>query len=81
VYKQKLYGPKYVWFIIGWYPDNWYLENDPAIDCTMEQMKEAVQGHLTTEGLMLNQDNTQTFSGMVSDSNQYVNIVHNESTS
>ena len=24
VYMETLYGNKYVWFIIVWYPDNWY---------------------------------------------------------
>ena len=64
VYKQKLYGPKYVWFIIGWYADNWFME--PDTNCTVDQMKEALEGHFTTEGLMLNSDNNVTVSGMVS---------------
>ncbi|KAI0216715.1 Gamma-aminobutyric acid type B receptor subunit 1 [Lamellibrachia satsuma] len=66
VYKQKVYGPKHVWVIIGWYPDNWYAQPDPNINCTAEEMKAALEGHFTTEGLMLNQDNTTTISGMTS---------------
>lgn len=66
VYKQKLYGPKHVWFIIGWYADNWYAQPDPHVNCTAAQMREALEGHFTTEGLMLNQDNVPTISGMVS---------------
>ena len=26
-YKQRLYGPKYVWFILGWYADDWYVKH------------------------------------------------------
>jgi len=66
VYKEKLYGPKYVWFIIGWYPDNWWAQPDPSINCTADMLKEALQGHLTTEGLMLNPNTDRpTVSGMV----------------
>lgn len=65
VYKQKLYGPKYVWFIIGWYPDNWYRKEDKNINCTADQLKEALDGSFATEGLMFNLDNSRTISGMV----------------
>ena len=60
-----MYGPKYVWIIIGWYPDNWYKQPDTSINCTAEQMQKALEGHFTTEGLMLNQDNSPTVSGQV----------------
>lgn len=70
-YKQKLYGPKYVWFIIGWYADNWYRVLDKNTNrvrdtnCTVEQMQEVLAGHFTTEGLMLNQDqHTRSISNM-----------------
>lgn len=68
MYKQGLYGPSYVWFFIGWYEDNWYESNlsHERIECTREQMKEAAEGHLTTEALNWNQDNQRTISGMVS---------------
>ncbi|MGH0154456.1 UNVERIFIED_CONTAM: hypothetical protein FKN15_027070, partial [Acipenser sinensis] len=54
VFKEKLYGKKYVWFLIGWYADNWFKINDPSINCTVENMTEAVEGHVTTEIVMLN---------------------------
>ena len=67
MYKQGLYGSSYVWFFIGWYEDNWYEANlsQEKIECTREQMKEAAEGHLTTEALNWNQDNQRTISGMV----------------
>ena len=68
IYNRKLYGKRYVWFFIGWYENNWYevgLEKE-GITCTAEQMRIAAEGHLTTEALMWNQDNTEvTVSGMV----------------
>jgi len=53
-YKQKLFGPKYVWFILGWYADNWYMKQNTS--CTVEQMQQVLAGHFTTEGVMFNQD-------------------------
>ena len=36
IYKQKLFGPKYVWFFIGWYEDDWYQKHlkEENINCT-----------------------------------------------
>ncbi|GAA6102951.1 gamma-aminobutyric acid type B receptor subunit 1-like isoform X3 [Tachysurus ichikawai] len=64
VYKEKLYGKKYVWFLIGWYADNWFKIKDPAINCTMEQMTEAVEGHVTTEIVMLNPETVRGASNL-----------------
>ncbi|XP_046543396.1 gamma-aminobutyric acid type B receptor subunit 1-like [Haliotis rubra] len=64
VYKEGLYGKKYVWFIIGWYPDNWYKQADPSINCTVEQLEEALEGHFTTEAVILHQEPTITEVGL-----------------
>ncbi|XP_025112675.1 gamma-aminobutyric acid type B receptor subunit 1-like [Pomacea canaliculata] len=64
-YKEKLYGKKYVWLIIGWYPDNWYRTRDDRHNCTVEQLEEALEGHLTTEAVILHQENTTTDVGMM----------------
>ncbi|ESN97887.1 hypothetical protein HELRODRAFT_101913 [Helobdella robusta] len=50
-YKEKLFYPRHVWFILGWYSDNWYT-NVNGTNCTLEEMKAAVEGHFTTEGVM-----------------------------
>jgi len=68
IYKNKMFGPKYVWFFIGWYEDDWFMDpeylKDEAIECTQDQMIEAAQGHFTTEALMWNQNrNERTYSG------------------
>ena len=68
IYKQKLYGPKYVWFFIGWYADDWYQKwaEDENINCTQTEMEEAAQGHFTTEAQQWNQDHRSlTISGQV----------------
>ncbi|XP_077937408.1 gamma-aminobutyric acid type B receptor subunit 1 isoform X2 [Gasterosteus aculeatus] len=66
VYKEKLYGKKYVWFLIGWYADNWFKIKDPSINCTTEQMTEAVEGHVTTEIVMLNPETVRGASNLTS---------------
>ncbi|XP_026156220.1 gamma-aminobutyric acid type B receptor subunit 1 [Mastacembelus armatus] len=66
VYKEKLYGKKYVWFLIGWYADNWFKIKDPSINCTVEQMTKAVEGHVTTEIVMLNPETMRGASNLTS---------------
>ena len=65
VFKEKLYGKKVVWFLIGWYADNWFKIKDPAINCTVENMTEAVEGHVTTEIVMLNPETIKGASNLV----------------
>jgi len=38
---------------------------DPSINCTADQLKEALEGHITTEAVFLHQEDTVTFSNMV----------------
>ncbi|XP_077064095.1 gamma-aminobutyric acid type B receptor subunit 1 isoform X2 [Siphateles boraxobius] len=66
VFKEKLYGKKHVWFLIGWYADNWFKIKDPAINCTVENMTEAVEGHVTTEIVMLNPETVRGASNLTS---------------
>lgn len=42
-YKHGLYGKKYVWFLIGWYSDSWFVPHkDENINCTAEQVSRAL---------------------------------------
>jgi gamma-aminobutyric acid type B receptor len=61
-YKQNLYGKQHVWFLIGWYEDNWYVPV-PGINCTEQEMLKVLEGHLTTEAIMLNKDDKITING------------------
>ncbi|KAK3782389.1 hypothetical protein RRG08_033031 [Elysia crispata] len=40
--REKLYREKYVWFIIAWYPDNWYKVKDNHHIRIVEQLEEAL---------------------------------------
>ncbi|CAF1583392.1 unnamed protein product [Adineta ricciae] len=62
-YQQKYFGESYVWWLIGWYADNWFLKIDD-IDCTADEMSRAVEGHFTTEIQMLTDSTTRTISGL-----------------
>lgn len=78
VFKEKLYGKKYVWFLIGWYADNWFKIKDPAINCTVENMTEAVEGHVTTEIVMLNPETVRGVSNMVGTQGALSSMPHTE---
>ena len=64
-YKQTLYGKKYVWFIIGRYPDNWYRVKNNRHIWTVDQLKEGLKGLFITESTILHQEPRLTKVGMV----------------
>ncbi|XP_066967377.1 gamma-aminobutyric acid type B receptor subunit 1 isoform X3 [Macrobrachium rosenbergii] len=66
IYKNNLYGKSYVWFFIGWYEDGWYEQHleEEGLNCSRQEMRQAAEGHLTTEALMWNKDKEKTISGM-----------------
>ncbi len=47
MYKNGLYGEKYVWIIPSQYAISWHKQLEHDIDCTADQMGEALEGHLT----------------------------------
>ncbi|XP_064613866.1 uncharacterized protein LOC135477596 [Liolophura sinensis] len=55
-YKQKLYGSKIVWLITGWLEEDWWvhIDNTTGIDCTVSQLKEAIEGHFAIRTIYLN---------------------------
>uniref|UniRef100_A0A915EGG4 Receptor ligand binding region domain-containing protein n=1 Tax=Ditylenchus dipsaci TaxID=166011 RepID=A0A915EGG4_9BILA len=64
-YHHGLYGRRYVWFMIGWYADTWYIPlKGEGINCTRKQMEEAAEYHFTTESIMLSRDKMPAISGM-----------------
>nr|XP_006812189.1 PREDICTED: gamma-aminobutyric acid type B receptor subunit 1-like [Saccoglossus kowalevskii] len=63
-YKQGLYGQKYVYLLPGWYTDGWWIVSDHNIDCTVDQMKEAIEGYISVESLLLSRDDDVTVSGL-----------------
>ncbi|ELU13608.1 hypothetical protein CAPTEDRAFT_204049 [Capitella teleta] len=49
-YKAKLYGPRYVWMLLGGYARNWWTLLDEKTNCTQEQMEDAVEGYISVNG-------------------------------
>ncbi|XP_072176481.1 gamma-aminobutyric acid type B receptor subunit 1-like [Diadema setosum] len=76
-YRQGLYGPKYVWILMGWYHANWwgveteqFLENGENF-CTVAQVDEAVEGYLSMRGFEIQQDLSKiNFNGIYPDSDR-----------
>ena len=71
IYKNEMYGKKYVWFFIGWYEDNWFNSEkhlkEENIGCSRQEMEKAAEGHFTTEAFQWNSDRySPTVSGHVS---------------
>ncbi|CAF1291203.1 unnamed protein product [Adineta steineri] len=62
-YQQNYFGESYVWWLIGWYADNWFLKAHD-VECTPEEMSRAVEGHFTTEIQMLTDATRRTVSGL-----------------
>lgn len=53
--------------MIGWYEDDWYRQGSSEINCTTDEMERAVEGHLTTEALILNRDGRTTIAGVTAE--------------
>ena len=53
-------------FIIGWYPENWYKVKGDRHICNMEQLEEALEGHFTTEAIILHRESSMAKVGIVS---------------
>ncbi|XP_074651672.1 uncharacterized protein LOC141906324 [Tubulanus polymorphus] len=62
-YQQKLYGPRYVWLLLGWYTDSWWRIGNET-NCTHEQLTEAVEGHFTVNSLNTLLGNKRGISGI-----------------
>ena len=43
---MEMFGAKYAWITIGWYPQRWWEAANSA-DCTAEELEEALQNHLS----------------------------------
>lgn len=54
-----MYGVCYVWFILGWFSENWWKEylDEEFIGCIVEQMNKVVNGYIFCDNLKINLDN------------------------
>ena len=67
-YKQGITGKDYVWMLIGWYNHEWWEKEDEHIDCSPEEMREAVKGYISVESLQLGDPDVVTVANIVSKS-------------
>nr|XP_054755802.1 gamma-aminobutyric acid type B receptor subunit 2-like isoform X2 [Lytechinus pictus] len=65
-YKRGMYGAKYVWLLVGWYMRDWWLVEDDRIDCTPEELTEAVEGYFAVDSMDTNIDDRMSVSGLTS---------------
>ncbi|XP_046576507.1 gamma-aminobutyric acid type B receptor subunit 1-like [Haliotis rubra] len=63
-YKVGLYGPKVVWVVNGWYETEWWKVDNPLIDCTVEQLAEAVEGYWAVDRIYQNPRGEKALSGL-----------------
>ncbi|XP_055958259.1 gamma-aminobutyric acid type B receptor subunit 1 [Patella vulgata] len=63
-YKIGLYGRKFLWILVGWYDDNWWMTPDPNIDCTPAQLAEAIEGYIAVDHIYLNPKDSPSVSGI-----------------
>lgn len=62
-----MFGEHYMWLLLDWYDNKkWWLVKDGEIDCTEEQMKQAVEGYFSIESARIVPNKLPTVSGMVS---------------
>ena len=62
-----MYGKGYAWLIPGWYPHNWYAEEDDDVDCTVDELINVVESsmYISTQERLLGQRDAMTVAGIV----------------
>ncbi|XP_071496381.1 gamma-aminobutyric acid type B receptor subunit 1-like [Diadema antillarum] len=76
-YRNGLYGPKYVWILMGWYHANWweystnqFLERGENF-CSLEQVQTVVEGYLSLRGFEIQEDLSEiNFNGIYPDNDR-----------
>ncbi len=48
-----MYGPKYVWILVGWYSEQWWLDAENTTDCTAKEVLTAAEGYFATGEILL----------------------------
>lgn len=60
-----MFGPKYVWILLGYIEREWWLVNDTSITCSSQELSEAMDGYLATDYLWNTGLDTKTVYGKV----------------
>ena len=68
IFRQGLYGSKFIWIIPGWFPEGWWRNPDPeVVPCTSEEMEMVLQYHIGFDGDQFVSDVEEiSFNGVVS---------------
>ena len=61
-----MYGPKYVWLILGWFPKQFWRTPYAKVDCQPDDLEEAIDGTLTFMPLTFNPIQEVGIAGMTS---------------
>ena len=75
---RKLFAPKHVWFLPGWYHRDWWRIDRGNKSCTPDIMRRIVNSSLsyTPNGYFVLEDRDMvTFSGLVSPNNNSYNLI------
>ena len=59
-----MFGRRYVYISVGWFTDHLWLDIPAEVDCTMAQIREAMQGVITIGGIL--DEGITSVSGMTS---------------
>ncbi|EDV22406.1 expressed hypothetical protein [Trichoplax adhaerens] len=64
-YHLNYYGPNHVWFLLGWYFDNWWKSDlSKNTNCTEEQILKVMDGYFAVLGVEFGFENVTTISGL-----------------
>ena len=58
-----MYGPRYVWMLVGWYKERWWEEEDTR--CSIAQLTQATEGYFAVDTLNSILGNKKAVSGLV----------------
>ncbi len=63
-YKLGMHGPKYVWILVGWYSEDWWMEARNFTDCSPQNILTAAEGYIATGIVYINPRNDVALSGV-----------------
>lgn len=61
-----MFGRNYQWILWGGHSKDWWLSEDPRVNCSSEQLIDALNGYMSTDFLPLSLDNETTIAHIVS---------------
>ncbi|CAD5116182.1 DgyrCDS5099 [Dimorphilus gyrociliatus] len=62
-YKLRMYSPRYVWILHGWYTENWWTSSK-GTSCTDEELAVAVDGYISVDSVSVFRDGQTTYESI-----------------